>query len=205
MKQSVGPRPKSMRPGMSREEQLKVLQQLLAVTPSAAELEERGASTSSGGGWLLSRDILDTTLHRAKAGLALACWINSIATSVITGAQVQMVVHYHQTPALAAPQPWVGALAGFLFQVLLTFGQIYAAERSVWGYRLCLAPDAGMTAFQWGQWIVYPVLIALLSLILAPTPALWLALAGTGIITWYIGVYSAKLPERLVFGQRRKG
>ncbi len=205
MKQSVGPRPKSMRPGMSREEQLKVLQQLLAVTPpSAAELEDGGDGAPSRG-FLLSRDILDTTLPRAKATLAVACWVNSITTSVVTGAQVQLIVHYYQSPALAAPLPWVGGLLGFLFQLILTFGQIYTAGRSVWGYRLCLAPDAGMTALQWGQWIVYPVLIALLSLVLGAPAALWIALAATGIITWYIGVYSAKLPERLVFGQRRKG
>lgn len=154
---------------------------------------------------LIKREALDKSTPTAKAVLAVLCWMNSIGTTALTGIQIQRAVHQHYSPGTAAPFPWAGILAGFLFQLLLTFGQIYTAERSAWGYRLCLAPDAALTAWQWGQLALYPVTIALLSLVLPATPALLLALTLSATAAWMIGVYSAKLPERMVFGQRRKG
>lgn len=154
---------------------------------------------------LIGRESLDRTTPTAKAAAAVLGWANSIGTTVLTGIQIQNAVHRHYNPGVDAPFPLAGILAGFALQALLTFGQIYTAERSVWGYRLCLAPDAALTAWQWGRWLLYPVFIALLSLVLSPTWAMIAALTVSSVIAWIIGVYSAKLPERMVFGQRRKG
>jgi hypothetical protein len=152
---------------------------------------------------LVDRTVLDKTTPRAKAGLALLCWANSITTSMATGAQLQLVVFHHQNPGIDAPMPMIGILAGFALQALLTFGQVYTAERSRTWYRVCLTPDAAMTAFQWAQWIFYPIAIALLSLVLSGQVALFGALAIAGLAAWAVGVYSAQLPERMIFGQRR--
>lgn len=152
---------------------------------------------------LVDRTVLDQTTPKAKAGLALLCWANSVTTSMATGAQLQLVVFRHQNPGIEAPTPILGILAGFALQALLTFGQVYTAERSRRWYWVCLTPDAAMTAFQWAQWIFYPIAIALLSLALSGTAALFSALAVAGLSAWIVGVYSAQLPERMIFGQRR--
>jgi len=96
---------------------------------------------------------------------------------------------------VAGPLPWMGAGIGALVAGLLTFAQIYTAGRSTWGYRLCLLPDALTTGFQWCWWILVPIFTVLL-----PHPALAIGLAVAVSIP--IGIYSARLPERMVFGKR---
>jgi hypothetical protein len=154
---------------------------------------------------LIPRETLDKTTPTAKAVLAILCWANSIGTTALTGMQIQNAVHNHYHPGTTAPIPIAGIVAGFVLQVILTAGQAYTAERSVWGYRICLAPDAALTAWQWGRFIMYPISIALLSLVLSATWAMVASLIIASIVSWMVGVYSAKLPERMVFGQRRKG
>jgi len=154
---------------------------------------------------LIKREALDKTTPTAKAAAAVLGWMNSVGTTALTGIQIEYAVRRYYAPAEAAPFPLTGILTGFLFQVILTFGQIYTAERSKWGYRLCLAPDALLTAWQWANLALYPVLIALFSLVLPMTWAMAAAIFLASVIAWTIGVYSAQLPERMVFGKRRKG
>jgi hypothetical protein len=152
---------------------------------------------------LIPRKTLDDTTPMAKAALAILCWANSIGTSALTGAQIQIAVLRHNHPGMPTGFPVTGVIIGSAFQLILTFAQVYTAERSPTGYKVALTPDALMTAFQWGQWLLYPVLIALLSLVLPSIIALGIAIAGAIVGSWVVGVWSAKLPERLVFGPRR--
>lgn len=175
--------------------------------PAVVEKPRKAASPRSAGPVadkvLVDRKVLDQTTPKAKATLALLCWANSVTTSMVTGAQLQLIVFRHQHPGIEAPTPILGLLGGFALQVLLTFGQVYTAERSRAWYRACLTPDAAITALQWAQWIFYPVAIALLSLVLSGKAALFAALTVAGLAAWIVGVYSAQLPERMIFGQRR--
>jgi hypothetical protein len=175
--------------------------------PAAVKVVSRKVSTARTSApaeqTLIPRKTLDDTTPMAKAALAILCWANSIGTSALTGAQIQLAVLRHNHPGMPTGWPAAGVIIGAAFQLILTFAQVYTAERSPTGYKVALAPDALMTAFQWGQWLLYPVLIALLSLILPPIVALGIAVAGAIVGSWVIGVWSAKLPERLVFGPRR--
>lgn len=144
---------------------------------------------------LIERATLDRTLPTAKAVLAALGWGNSAITTMTTGAQIQLLLWHAKHPGVAAPLPWMGIGIGALVAGLLTFAQIYTAGRSTWGYRLCLLPDALTTSFQWCWWILVPIFTVLL-----PNRALAIALAVA--VSLPIGIYSAQLPERMVFGKR---
>lgn len=209
------PRPPHMRGGLTRTEQRQLLKELLlykqaaeAPAPATAAAQRPTpiyASAVLAGRSLRSRDSLDRLLPYAKAVLAALCWVNSFGASGVTCAQVELAVWHHQYGAALAPLPWRGFVIGLLVQVLLTAVQIWTAERAPRVYLLTLVPDAGMTTYQWWQWLLWPVAIALTTLVLPAQQAWWASVAMCLVLGWIIGVYSAKLPEVLVFGQRRKG
>lgn len=166
--------------------------------PSAPHV---GVSTT-----ILNRRALDVSLPTAKGVASLLGWVNSAATSGAMGWQVQNLVWVYYHPGLPidqAPTPWVGLVVGFIVQVLSTFGQVYTAGRSRFGYLICLAPDALATAYQWARWLIYPWLIAVVSLVAADN-AQWITALMSCTIGLVIGYYSARLPEDWIFGTRTR-
>ena len=169
---------------------LATIRRLLQQSAAIDENEEPSTERA-----LIERETLDRTLPTAKAVLAALGWGNSAITTMTTGAQLQLLLWHVNNPGVAGPLPWMGVGIGALVAGLLTFAQIYTAGRSRWGYRLCLLPDALTTGFQWCWWILVPIFTVLL-----PHPALAIGLAVAVSIP--IGIYSARLPERMVFGKR---
>jgi hypothetical protein len=173
---------------------LAVLRRMLLQQPAAqrqnAHVQDQLAERA-----LIERDTLDRTLPTAKAVLAALGWGNSAITTMTTGAQLQQLMWRANHPDVESPLPWMGAGIGALVAGLLTFAQIYTSGRSAWGYRLCLLPDALTTGFQWCWWILVPIFSVLL-----PNQALAILLAV--VVSIPIGIYSARLPERMVFGKR---
>lgn len=154
---------------------------------------------------LRSRDSIDHSLPLARAALAILCWVNSYLASGITLAEVETLTWRFQHPGLDAPPlAWKGFVIGLALQAILTAVQVYSAERNPRTYFISLLPDAGMTMYQWWQWLLWPTSLALASQALPPVGAWWAALALSVSAGWIIGVYSARLPEVLVFGPRRK-
>lgn len=171
---------------------LAVLRRLLIQQPAA---QRHSAHMQDQERALIERDTLDRTLPTAKAVLAALGWGNSAITMMTTGAQIQLLLWRANHPGIESPLPWMGVGIGALVAGLLTFAQIYTAGRSAWGYRLCLLPDALTTGFQWCWWILVPIFSVLL-----PNRALAILLAVA--VSVPIGIYSARLPERMVFGKR---
>ncbi len=193
------PRQRSPRP-RSRP---RTIQPAVKVAPATTPITTTHAVAST---TILNRRALDVSLPTAKGVASLLGWVNSAATSGAMGWQVQNMVWVYYHPGLPidqAPTPWIGLLAGFTVQVLSTFGQVYTAGRSRFGYLICLAPDALATAYQWARWLIYPWLIALVALV-APDNAQWITVLMSCTIGLVIGYYSARLPEDWIFGARTR-
>lgn len=169
----------------------KPAQQVTGYTRKAAR---KGADRT-----LLSPEVLETTLPFAKFVMAILAWANSGATMAITCAQAELLIwQYHNKGVLAlseAPAPVNGFVAGLGLALVLTIAQAYTLRYAPRWYPVTLFPDAATTALVWCQWILIPLLSMLI-------PWLWVAWAASIVIGYAIGHWSAKLPERLVFGRR---
>lgn len=156
---------------------------------------------------ILNRRALDVSLPTAKGVASFLGWVNSAVTSGAMGWQIQNIawVYHHPGQSIElAPTPWIGLTVALAVQVLATFGQIYTAGRTTLGYLICLAPDALTTAYQWARWLIYPWLIALVSLVV-PDNAQWITTIMSSIMGLVIGYFSARWPEDWMFGARKKG
>lgn len=138
---------------------------------------------------LIDPRLLDQTLPGAKAIAAALGWINSIATTVLSAADLQHFVTDKQSN-------WIAIVAGFAVAAFLTFGQIYTSGRNRKAYAVFLFPDALMTSLQWGKWLLLPLFLKLI-------PIWWLAVVVAAIIGGVIGIVSARTPERLAFGSKK--
>ncbi|HEY1015604.1 MAG TPA: hypothetical protein VGE07_23040, partial [Herpetosiphonaceae bacterium] len=149
-------------------EDLAILRHMMRQQPGATKRAQQPVERG-----LIDRASLERSLPTAKAVLATLGWGNSAITTMTTGAQLELLLWHASHPSMEGPLPWLGAVIGLGVAALLTFGQIYTAGRSAWGYWLCLLPDALMTAFQWYWWLLRPLFTALL-----PNPALAPGLAA---------------------------
>lgn len=134
---------------------------------------------------LISRATLHRTRPFFKAVLSIMGWANSAVTTVLCALWVEQQV--------TGRTSWIGWVAGFTVALVLTVGQIYTAGVSFGGYVACLLPDVLMTAAQHQRWLV-----VIMRVFFGRTVGAILGWIGALII----GYYSARLPERLTFGDR---
>jgi uncharacterized membrane protein YedE/YeeE len=136
---------------------------------------------------LLGSKVLDRTRPFFAALLSAAGWSNSWVTTTMAAIwlEQQLTVHGNAT--------WVSWVVGITIAVTLTLGQIYTLGQSRGGYLFCLLPDVALTAVQHQRWLV-PLIKFFFGDIIGFIGG-W-----AGAIT--IGWFSARLPERIVFGRR---
>jgi hypothetical protein len=181
----------------------RTIQPAVKVEPIASP----GPATANTRTTILNRRALDVSLPTAKGVASFLGWVNSAVTSGAMGWQIQNIawVYHHPGQSIElAPTPWNGLTVALAVQLLATFGQVYTAGRTTLGYLICLAPDALTTAYQWARWLIYPWLIALVSLV-APDNAQWITTIMSSIMGLVIGYFSARWPEDWMFGARKKG
>lgn len=161
----------------------------MSVTSSPLTTEERAERT------LLDPRVIERTLPLAKAIGAIVGWANSAVTSVLCALWLEQLVRGSWSP--------IGMLSGLLFAFTFTLLQIYTNGRSPGGYLVVLLPDVLTTAAQHQRWTV-ALARALWSLVGSATLGWWLGLGSGWAVALLIGWYSARLPERLVFGRRSR-
>lgn len=191
--------------GMSLPEQDLILEELFRLRREAEAHAQAEATSQARAAAraqerpLLPRQVLERSLPRVKALAAAAGWGNSLVTGVLTGAQLQQAIWAHDHPGVPGPWPLTGVLLGVLLSIGCTVGQVFTIDRHTMAYRVFLAPDVATTAWQWWYWMFEP-----LSRIVPEDLRRWVVPILL-LIPFMIGVFSAKLPERIVFGPRRKG
>lgn len=137
---------------------------------------------------LLGRKTLDEARPWGQALLSVAALANSLITTVACAVDARN---------LARPDFNIGVtiVIGVILAFSLTVAQVLTSDVSTLGYLIALTPDALMTAIQWREWFLVPLFNALM-------PGLGgVAMAWTVAIL--IGLVSAYIPERMIFGKRR--
>lgn len=137
--------------------------------------------------FLIDREVLNRTRPLFKAILAVLGWGNSLSTTVFCVLWVEQ--------QLTGSYSWIGGTIGAVLAVALTLAQIYTSDSSPGGYVVSLLPDMVLTAAPHYLWMVI-VTSFFFGSIAGPLLAGACALA--------LGFWSARLPERLVFGTRQE-
>lgn len=137
---------------------------------------------------LLERKTLDEARPIGAAILSGVAFIISIATTVACVIDVRDIARPDVSIVYAV-------LIGFIIAIGLTVAQILTSDVTTIGYLIALAPDAIMTALQLREWLLTPLFNAVMP-------------GGGGIaMSWLvglmIGIISAYIPERLIFGKRK--
>ncbi len=133
---------------------------------------------------ILDRNVIQRARPIAKGILALLLWSNSAVTTILCCQWAEQQITRTTTPA-----SWAIGLA---ITVILTVAQIFTKDADGLWYLVSLVPDVATTAAQHQRWLV-PVLSVLFG-----------GLAGMlsgWTIALLLGWFSARLPERLMFGR----
>lgn len=134
---------------------------------------------------LLDRAVVRRTRPVAKALLAALAWANSGVTMVLC-------IMWLETQLTAAPATWISYVVGLLLTILLTIAQVYTKDAHIGGYAVALLPDVATTSVQHARWTIDVGII-----LFGPVIGFYGGAAAALLIGWY----SARLPERLIFGQ----
>lgn len=136
-------------------------------------------------GGLIDRRALRPLRKVGAVFVIAAGWANSGVTTIASVAWVESIV--------AGQLSWVTWVVGGAIAVILSVGQVLTKDESGPWYMACLLPDVGLTALQhYIRW-AYPVG----SVLFGP----WGGGLVAGLVSVAIGWFSARLPERLLFGK----
>lgn len=136
---------------------------------------------------ILEPEFLDTMMPWAKALVAAVGWMNSGGTTVAAALWVEQTVWQQTTQ--------YGWIVGIALAVLLSAAQVFTKDRSAGGYLAALLPDVAITAWQHYRWWLRTIWVVLLG----PVAGVLLAVVCSIAIGWW----SARLPERMMFGKKQ--
>ncbi|KPL90003.1 hypothetical protein [Herpetosiphon geysericola] len=137
---------------------------------------------------LLGRKTLDEARPIGAAILSGVAFIISIATTVACVIDVRDIARPDVSIIYAV-------LIGFIIAIGLTAAQILTSDVTTIGYLIALAPDAIMTALQLREWLLTPLFNAIM-----PGSS---GVAISWLVGLVVGIISAYIPERLIFGKRK--
>ncbi len=156
------------------------------LAPRSVQESTRATERSDRANYLIDRKVLHNTRPFFQTLLAIVLWANSLGTTIFCAMWVEQ--------RMMGAYSWIGAAVGVIVAVVLTLVQIYTADVSPGGYLVALLPDVVLTAAPHYVW-----LYIIASFFFGNIAGILLAGIGAAVL----GYFSARLPEKLVFGARR--